>query len=402
MNTENNEDNIVIFNTPAGYNFEALFSGLSIKFKPKVDFLIHQINFFDNKGGYQVNSKNHRWFFGIKGTELAMMLRRLVDSGIIKLVTNYNPGNRSNTYRMVNAFNSASQSTQKNFYYAQQILFVEKWIQDGYIVKNEVTSTFKKERKMTNAALIAEQQKQITDLQAKLTSLGQLKSTPQSEVSGVNYCNPVQLSIGSLLVTAKAENLVKVPLQATVASFDGLVEESQKVQPLVPETIAEADIFEVNGKEIAELALMFGDEPITSPDTRVIDLPSLEVLSTEASLQAIVDQPIEQISAERNTLATNGIADKETFLNGTLTVHYLPDGVVIENGDKLGLLKNFEGIKPWCEPMPAFEKQRLYDYLMTSTGRDVSFPLNLHTKALFTRELVDGDLLFTYMTLSAA
>ncbi|MGY3214038.1 hypothetical protein [Mucilaginibacter sp. HD30] len=354
MDKLNNEDKPVIFNTPAGFNFQNLFEEHSIKFKPKVEFLIHQINYYDNRGGYQIHSKNHQWFFGIKGTELAMMLRKLVANGIIKLAANYHPGNTSNTYKMVTPFDIKAADTQQSFYYAHEVTFVKKWILDGHIVKNASTSSFIKERKATtNSAIIAAQQKQIDELRAQVLSFVNQSITGKDKQSTIRISN--------------VEIVNDNPQATTISETDTKVDESPLDQNLM---------LDASGAMEEILPLSF--DTVTPVDV-VEDEPDISQLATLLS---------------QNTMPNV----EEKAFKGNLTIHYLEQGlgVGIEHGDTWGVLYNYDEMQPWCEALSEFEKQRLYHHIITSTEKDIKFPLNKHTKALFTRELMNGGLLFSY------
>jgi hypothetical protein len=410
MSTENNEDKPVIFNTPAGFNFEALFSGLSIKFKPKVEFLIHQINYYDYKGGYQIHSKNHSWFLGIKGTELAMMLRQLVDNGIIKLATNYNPGNTSNTYKMINAFDIKDPSTQKNFYYAHEVLFVKKFILDGHIVKSAVTSKFKKERKITTAVVIAEQQEQIDELRAIIYEMQEIsKVTPLIENDSVHLPRDITPTTERAYEEVLMVDKVPInPLTDLLPTAEGL-----PMQSPLPDIELSTDLPVVpEKKELNELLPLFSDDSKANTNGEIIQLPIAEVTSTDKSISVNLIPPVvleasdsKELVNEPNQFNTEAIKyslESETFMDGALSVEPYDGTLCILYGDKVACISNFEDIKPWCLRLPTAERQRLYYSLITATGSSINFQLSTQVKVKFSRTEIKSGTMFSYQYVMAA
>jgi len=400
---EKREDGKIVLNTPVGLNLELLFADKSIAFKPKAEFLIHQTNYFDKQGGYQINSTNHSSFFGIKKGDLALIIRRLVDAGVIKKVKNYSPGNTSNTYQMVQAF--SIENAQKSFYGIEEITFLRKWVADDYIVKNPSDSKFVKETK-SKKATIASQQKEINDLKALLFDvLGKLNPNLPTSLSIVN-CGEVAApdsSTSTELKLNEGQPGIQSPTIDVSVKADSLTNEEGVSMPLpVHETAASTDLSAADLEALDELLLVFDGND--TPDTKVeIQLLSMaETISTTDHCDVKEDEPVEQSDDLNTDVDTEGNIEKETYLNGNMTVDLDEDMLGIFYNDKIGCIINYDEIKPWCSRLPKSEKQRFYLYLMSTTGNSVKFPLNVHTKAEFTREESEAGVMFTYRTMMAA
>ena len=177
----------VHFNTPKNINFELLFSDLKPKDLIKIQFLIHQINFFTRKesNGYQLHIKNHSGFLGIKDGELTAILTRLVDNGIIKVTSKGSKkSQRSNTYAMVEHYGINESNTHT--YQVSKYQFLKKWIADGYIVKAKKDSAYVKADNTAShdAGLIAENirlKAEIESLKAEIARLSSESSTSTVE-----------------------------------------------------------------------------------------------------------------------------------------------------------------------------------------------------------------------------
>ncbi len=185
MSLQSNEVKTIYLNTPKELNLQLLFSELKPVFIPKIQFLIHQINFNHSKGGFQLNIKNHSWLLGIKDGELSSIIAKLVDNDIIIKTGNHQQGKKSNKYSMVNPFNVADKDkVLQHTYQVDKYLFLQKWVIDGFVVKAQKDSAFIKVVKSSSSrypdadARIdeltynnRELQERIKKLEAELTAL---------------------------------------------------------------------------------------------------------------------------------------------------------------------------------------------------------------------------------------
>lgn len=169
-----NEQKEVFFNTPKDLNIGLLFSDMANKFIPKIQCLLHLINRDANKGGYQLNSKNHTWFFGINTIEFSRIIKRLVDNNIIKLVSNHQSGEVSRVYKMVQPFTQSD--SNKHVYNSDSFLFIQKFVADNYMVVHPKNSKFIKVAKTkvkkvstdSRDILIQELRERISQLESML------------------------------------------------------------------------------------------------------------------------------------------------------------------------------------------------------------------------------------------
>jgi len=178
----------VHFNIPSNLNLELLFNDYSSRDLIKIQFLIHQINFFTRKNslGYQLHIKNHSDFLGIKNGELTSMLTRLVDNGILKItIRGSKKSQRSNTYAMVDSFDI--NESNRYTYPVSKYQFLKKWVADGYIVKAKKDSAYSKPSVNTashDAGLIAENARlkaEIELLKAEVARLSSASSNSTAE-----------------------------------------------------------------------------------------------------------------------------------------------------------------------------------------------------------------------------
>jgi|GEM_PF-5760663 len=177
MLIKTNEVKELYFNTPTGLNLERLFAdfnGLD-KLLPKIQFLLHQINKFTlSEGSYQLNKKNHSWFFGIKDGELSSIINRLVEASIIELSSQYSGGSKSKSYKLVNPYSQDNSILYK--YNSNEQVFMQKLVADGYIVKAKEFSSYKRVTKelievSDKDAIIQSQQEEIEALKQRIAAL---------------------------------------------------------------------------------------------------------------------------------------------------------------------------------------------------------------------------------------
>lgn len=143
MLNKQNEVKTIYLNVPKELNLQLLFSEFKPVFIPKIQFLIHQINFNHFNGGYQINKKNHSWFLGIKDGELSIILNRLLDNEIIIKTGHFRPGERSNAYSMVNPYDyKNNDAIAKYAYQVDKYTFLQKWVADNNIVRSQNDSKY--------------------------------------------------------------------------------------------------------------------------------------------------------------------------------------------------------------------------------------------------------------------
>ncbi len=338
MSTEVNKQQTFVFNTPIGVDVELLFSDFSISFKPKVEFLIHQINYYNKNGGYQVHSKNHCWFFGIKGSELATILKRLVDSGIIVKTQNYSPGNKSSKYKMVKPFDK--DIAKRNYYNVDEIQFLRKWVADNCIVKSAATSNFKKTLSPT-ASLIAEQKREIAELKA-------------------------------LLNQKSNDSIVIVPLEPAINDVDTTQEEE--------------DIFILREQVAEDIVTHVYNE----------DIVSIE----ESKDSEVVNTMIMAEDAETNVQESNGIT--EVVLSDNLSTHIKDDVLYIFYNGKMGCILNYGEFEQPYSKLPNQEKVKFLSKIMTSPLESFFYPLNKILSILLSKQLLEDYVMVTYEGIRAA
>ena len=140
---QENEVKTIYLNVPKELNLQLLFNEFKPVFIPKIHFLIHQINFNHFNGGYQINIKNHSWFFGIKDGELSAIISKLLDNDIITKTGNYQRGKKSNSYSMVDPYTyKDNDAIAKYAYQVEKYSFLQKWVADKNVVKSQKDSAF--------------------------------------------------------------------------------------------------------------------------------------------------------------------------------------------------------------------------------------------------------------------
>jgi hypothetical protein len=146
--TDSNKNLIVSLPIQTKLTIDRLFqSEYSQLHLDKIYFLIHKIN---KEGQYQINAKNHAWFFGLKCGEVTAILRRLTNNNIITLVGEYVQGKASNKYSLAQPFDIRTNNLHRINYYAGQVKFptwVTKFVADGGVVKNGTTTNWVKDEK---------------------------------------------------------------------------------------------------------------------------------------------------------------------------------------------------------------------------------------------------------------
>jgi hypothetical protein len=126
----------IVLNTPKDLNFSLLFPKYTPSRLTKVYFLIHQINYYTNKGGYELHHKHHQKFFGFNSEELSEILYVLTTNKLIKVTEFYTKGKQSNIYEMVNPFNI--DDNEKHIFNTSSSncpIFLHRWVTDGYTVR---------------------------------------------------------------------------------------------------------------------------------------------------------------------------------------------------------------------------------------------------------------------------
>lgn len=380
------------FNTPAGLNLELMFADFSIKFKPKAEFLIHQINFYNKNGGYQINSKNHCWLLGIKGGELATILGRLIDSGIIIKVKNFTPGNTSNTYKMVKPLDMAT--AQKSYYKIDNFQFLKKWAADNHIVKNADMSNFEK-NPATKSSIIAAQKREINMLKSQVLELH--KKSDDSVFS-------------DLLVKYEEDLMMHSPIPEVTMPFDTHVEEEEMVIGLpVQENGLLSDLLVEDEEDLRQLELIFNNTEVSNVECKLTSShmtksDSISEFPIIKNTELISNKIFENLNDVKLVEQFNDLGDGflkyDTVMNGYLEILPYGDMLCIIYGDKQGCIENYEQIKPWCSQLPRLEQQSLYYSLIESTGNTITIPLNRHTKAQFKREETEAGIVFNYVKLT--
>lgn len=169
----NENEGKIIFNTPQNFNVFEIFSELSLRDIPKVEYLLNQINYFDSPRGYQVHISNHAWSLCMNNGEIISILNKLVDLNIIYKVKESNPGINSNAYRMVKPY--TNDTSKKTWYKVEDYLFLQKLKTDFWIAKGSKHSNYiKPAPEKPESDLIASLQARIKELEAEVTRL----STP--------------------------------------------------------------------------------------------------------------------------------------------------------------------------------------------------------------------------------
>ncbi|TWR30468.1 hypothetical protein FPZ43_05880 [Mucilaginibacter pallidiroseus] len=402
MNTEQKAGGKIVLNTPLGLNLDLLFADLSIKFKPKAEFIIHQINYYHKDGGYQVHSKNHCWFFGIKGSELALIINRLIDSGIITKARNYYPGNTSNVYRMVQSFDIAT--SQKSFYHPDELLFIKKWAADGFIVKSAATSKFVKPN--STKSTIASQQKEIEELKALLFEvLGKLNVTVPTSlpignrevlaVSDFSSSIDLTLSDGQLGIQSPT---IDLPMKADLIT----IAEGLTTPQSVLDNATLTDFSAKNIEDLNELLSVFnGDERLHTEEKARLS-PMAEIISTTNQYDKINDELIEQALGSDAKLESIGTTEIEVDLTDTVEMFPYEDTMCISYRDKAGCIVNYQEIETWCSLMSDVAKQDFYYQLLTAEGKISNIQVNKHTKFQFLRKEIPEGFEFTYQKMIAA
>ncbi|WP_158798113.1 hypothetical protein [Pedobacter sp. L105] len=139
---------------------------------PKIYFIVYKIASQLDK---QVNNKDYTSMLGLTGGKFTRILSTLKQEMIIMGGTGASKGYTSNTYNIVREYDfNSSNNFQLHYYNSQRNLpiWVQKYLCDGYTVKNTSKSSFSKPAKATNKPSAKQSmQIEIDALKAKIIDL---------------------------------------------------------------------------------------------------------------------------------------------------------------------------------------------------------------------------------------
>lgn len=143
---------IITLNVPKNIDLDDLYPDLQRSNINHIIFLIHQINFYTPKGGYQINNKNFSDFFGVGTGKISKYLKLLKEKGIIKKISGYKISATSNTYVMVSPFNSQNENEVTKVFFDPDArecpVFIKKWVADNYLVVSKDKSSYDPKNKV--------------------------------------------------------------------------------------------------------------------------------------------------------------------------------------------------------------------------------------------------------------
>ncbi|GAA4907006.1 hypothetical protein [Mucilaginibacter defluvii] len=202
MLNELKDDNLIIFNTPVGFNVSDVFCDFTKKDLPKIEYLLNQINWCKDIRGYQVHIGNHAWSLCMSRGEVSKILSRLVEHKIITKASNHNAGVNSNGYVMVKPY--TNDNSVKKFYHVQDYLFLQKLQADKWIAKGKEHSAYIKPAS-TNTESVVNLQARINQLEALLIENG-ISIPPAMELVKNSSTSKKILQIQKLEVISEARD----------------------------------------------------------------------------------------------------------------------------------------------------------------------------------------------------
>lgn len=214
----------------------------------KIYFLIHKIN---KEGQYQVNAKNHAWFFGMKCGEITAILHKLTNNNIIQLVGGYVKGKSSNKYALPTPYDIRTNNLHRINYYKGQVKFptwVAKYVADGGIVKNSSTSNWikaQKQPKIKNTSVfndtaikLAQKDLLIAELRNEVAELKALLNIqPEAEIKPlVTSIESNEQSISDLTIIARngVELIIKDGVNFDQSTIDKIKKTYSKGNTMIP------------------------------------------------------------------------------------------------------------------------------------------------------------------------